>query len=308
MRSRRRSTSRREGRRATAEERQSARRERARRHLERMRQRGGVVAMNEPRVRQRRRRRLATLAFALALGVGTALTASTPARDASLREIGVLGHQRLSAPEVARATGLAPGQALAEIEPERVAGRLAAHPWVRDARAVALPGGDVVVAVAEREPVAVVAWGAGAERRHWLVDRQGTPFAPAGDAAPGLPRFEAPAPLAADVPEPRLAAGLALPELLPSALRERAVEWRAPPPGSRAGWILAATDAPALTVVLGDDRGHGELPRRLARLALLLESGRAAVAHAREIDLRFANQAVLRDPRADTAEPSSGSG
>ncbi|MDE0911424.1 MAG: hypothetical protein OSB60_13245, partial [Myxococcota bacterium] len=55
------------------------------------------------------------------------------------------------------------------------------------------------------------------------------------------------------------------------------------------GWVLHSQELPR-TVILGED----ELEPRLKKLSLLLTSNMPAARAAEEIDLRFANQAVLR--------------
>ncbi|MFT5695686.1 MAG: hypothetical protein ACI9QQ_001665, partial [Myxococcota bacterium] len=72
---------------------------------------------------------------------------------------------------------------------------------------------------------------------------------------------------------------------------QRAVhrEIELPSKGAGRGWVLHSQTLPR-TVILGED----ELEPRLAKLAMLLGTDLPSTRGAEEIDLRFANQAVLR--------------
>jgi hypothetical protein len=224
-----------------------------------------------------------------------------------VRGLHVLGDTRLSDAELARAAGVARGDALRDVDAETVAGRLAAHAWVRDAHAARLPSGNLVLAVEEREPRAVLA---GSQPR--AVDAAGTPFAPvAEDAFPELPRLSSAAPVAPDEPSAALAAAVQLAERLAGLGLPPAEEVAIGAEGDPRGCVLRLRGLPP-RFVLGRD-----VDAALPRLARLVASGPPQVLLAATVDLRFQDQAVLRhepppegvakaaDPRS-VAVPSGG--
>jgi cell division protein FtsQ len=259
---------------------------------------------NEQAVRPRRRglRRpralrtwvwLGALAFGLLSGAlgGDALVARAfPERATNVR-FSVLGNEHASAEELAAATGVVPGTPLDSLDLVAVEAALAGHPWVRRARVAALPPDRLILAVEEREPVAVALL-AGVAR---LVDRDGTAFAPAGEET-GLPELRG----AGTPGGPPLAEGVALlaaveAEGLPAP---RALILAGDAPGDVPALELASdAPAPSARVLIGRD----DHAAKLARLAELLRARLPELRETAEIDLRFGADVVLR-PRRE-AEP-----
>lgn len=277
------------------------RRERANAHLERVRGRGPRRAPAGPL------QVAAVLSASVLLGflLGSPLLAGAqrwlPGVGPTLGSLHVRGAARVSLAEVARATGLPPAAPLAGVDAETVANRVAQHPWIAEARALRLVGGDLLLDVVEREPLAVVPTQAG----DYLIDATGTPFAPAAAGVGPLPRLRPAAPATANRPDPELARALALARRLPALGLELPREVATSPAGDPTGFVLFPVHPPT-RVVLGRDDPEAAL----ARLALLLAAELPEVAAAAQIDLRFADQAVLgampAPKRAETAAAARG--
>jgi cell division septal protein FtsQ len=211
-----------------------------------------------------------------------------------VRGLAVQGHKRLSAGRVAAASGLAPGMLASEIDTAKVAAALNAHEMIRSATVAALPHGKLILRVEEREPVAIVrapeVEGGGDVLR--LVDTTGTPFARAQATDwSRLPRLRSATVLPTDQADPQLLSALWLAALIrqTNGSDREAREIELPSQQTGLGWVLHSQELPR-TVILGED----ELEPRLEKLSLLLTSNMPAARAAEEIDLRFANQAVLR--------------
>jgi hypothetical protein len=239
-----------------------------------------------------RRLRAALLALALGAGVSagagfgeTLLARAFPARAAQVR-LALRGNQHAPALELAAAAGVAPGIGLASLDLAQVRAGVASHPWVRSVRVAALPPDRLLVAVEEREPVAVAPIGA----TRWLVDRTGTAFLPAAEAA-ALPLL-----LGAAAPDdPRLADGVAWLEALAAhGIPAPAQLALSDPDPARTPALALAADAaaPGARVLLG----AGERDAKLARLARLLAADLPELRAAGEIDLRFGADVILRAP------------
>jgi cell division protein FtsQ len=243
---------------------------------------------------------LAALAFGVLAGAlrGDALLARAfPERAARVR-YAVIGNARTSAEELAAAaaTGVPPGTGLGALDLVAVEAALGGHPWVRKARVAALPPDRLILAVEEREPVAVARLAGEAV----LVDRDGTAFAPASEGT-GLPELRG----AGRPGGPPLADGVALLAALEaeglSAPRALILG------GEEASGVPAlelGSDAPAPSarVLLGRD----DHAAKLARLAELLRAGLPELGSAAEIDLRFGEDVVLRPRPAPEVVGSSG--
>jgi hypothetical protein len=243
-------------------------------------------------------------AWLLALGVGVAagalrgealLARALPERASQLR-MALLGNLRASPLELAAAAGVGPGTKLAALDLERVQAGLAAHPWVASVRVATLPPSLLLVAVEEREAVAVAQIGP----KTWLVDRSGNAFLP---AAPGTPLPALVGASARD--DTRLAEGVAWLD----ALASHGI-------GAPRGLFLIDSDparAPALELELAEGGpapgarvllGADERDAKLARLARLLAAGLPELRTTAEIDLRFGADVILRPrPAAETAAP-----
>jgi hypothetical protein len=267
------------------ERRAQERRRRAMSHLERVRNHQDAFPALAPRWG------LAPAMLGASLLAGAWLAGSWVA-DARLESLSVQGAGHLSAREIAGAAGLEPGTGFGEMDRSALVARLVEHTWIEEARALPLPSGRLLLAVVEREPVAILA---GPEER--AVDATGTPFAPAPAEGTGaLPRLVAAEVLPSGEPAPGLAEAVALARRLP--------EHGLPEPQEIG--IAAGEDPEGLSLRLPDLAprvvlGWDGLEEKLDDLARLLEAGLPELATATRIDLRFRGQAVL-----DVAPPPKG--
>jgi POTRA domain, FtsQ-type len=205
-----------------------------------------------------------------------------------LEAIAVRGAGQLGSAEVAAATGVPRGIDLRGVDAKTVAARLAGHPWIASARAVELPAGRLLIDVVERIAVATVS---GPEAgQPVVVDAAGTPFAPAGGIATSeLPHLVQSAPIAIGEPSPELATALELAGRLAVLGLPRPLEIGISAADDPTGFWLQL-DGFAPRVVLGRDA----LEDRLGALARVLEAAPPEAAQAATLDLRFADQVVLR--------------
>jgi hypothetical protein len=249
---------------------------------------------------RRRPRKRALVAVGVAL-LGAAAGLATPsllaplltrARDEwlSLHAIAVAGaSDRVPSDEIASATGLALGTSLLDVDSAVAEARVLAHPWVASARVVRVPPSTLVVSVKLRNPVArIVRLPEGDE---WLVDEAGRSFAPANasDAA-RLPLLvtgivDAPDGAAAHA----LAEGAVAAQAFLHSTVMRPAQIVIGAPGDPDGLRLRIAGLPAEVVL-----GNGQLDRKFAHLARLLAAEIPGIGAAAAIDLRFADQAVLR--------------
>lgn len=219
-----------------------------------------------------------------------------------VERLAILGAERVDAAEIARIAGRRVSASTAIRTPADLIGRISRHPWIAEARAVRVTPDTVVVRIVERVPAAIWVRGSG---EAFLIDSQGTPFAAA--AAESLPRLylqgsDAPVcqPIRACAPDPRLAAGVKLARTVESAgFAQPRIHLDGPDP--RALPVLQLPGV-APQVLLGDR----ELETQLAHLARVL-AGVPASRAAREIDLRFAGQVVLRPALPETGESNEAS-
>jgi hypothetical protein len=250
------------------------RRERARAHLERVR---------HGRPTERRLRRPALLVLLASLGAGAVAGAHLPL-GASLENVSVQGAEHLTAMEIAEATGLERGAPLASIDSARIAERVREHAWIAEARTLRLPTGRLLVAVAERRPVAVLA---GPEPR--AVDRTGAPFAVArGAAYDGLLRLVAADAVPDGEPNVLLAAAIALSHRLPELGLPVPIEVAVSASGDPQGFVLRLPDVSPLVVL-----GWQDLEGKLEDLVRVLEASPPELASASRLDLRFQDQVIL---------------
>ena len=259
------------------------RRERAHAHLERVRSErredpaiGGLLFPA----------RGVAVAVSVAAGV---LLAGAPWAE-RLDSIHVLGAERLSAAQVAEATGVERGAPLGSVDPRAVAARLAREPWISEARVLRLPTGRLLLDVTERVPVAVLDLGEGTSA---FVDASGTPFASRVPDAPAdagaLPRIVSATPVVQGEPSEPLAEAVRLAERLPALGLESPTEVSIAAADDPVGFALRLPSLPPRVVL-----GREDLDARLSQLAMLLESESDELAGTTELDLRFAGQAVLR--------------
>ena len=249
-----------------------ARRRRALAHLERVRNQR--KAGDHPPAR-RLRALVLGLSFAGGAWLGSAWLAG-----ATLETISVRGARHVSAQAIAAASGVAPGAPLAALDRDSVAARLTKNAWIEQARALALPSGRLLLAVVEREPVAVLAG-----EEPWAVDAAGSPFAPApSEGLEALPRL-----VAAHATTPgELAQALALAQRLPELGLAAPLEVGVAAPNDPEGLSLRLPGL-APRVVLGWE----DLDAKLADLTRVLEAELPELANATRLDLRFRDQAVL---------------
>jgi hypothetical protein len=213
----------------------------------------------------------------------------------SVESVALVGARRAPTAELVAALGLAAGTPVLSVDAPELARRLEAHPWVARARVTLLRPGRVLVAVEEREPVAVALLGS-PPTRFWL-DAEGVPFLPVGgEDAGGRPAIVGPEDAQPGRPDARFAEGVALAR----AIAERGI------PGVREVRVAREPqdELPALGLAGGARVlvGPGDHGAKLARLAALLGAGLPEVAAAREIDLRFGDRMVLRGGLASPFE------
>jgi len=284
--------------RTRAESRAEARRTRAISHLQQVR--GQAPSKQAPRALFAAAAVLA-LAAGAASGVSLARGSEWLAPDAPLVDVSVVGARHLGALDVATAAAIDPRAEHAEVSLEEIEQRLEAHAWIAHARALRLPGGRLLLNVDERIPAALV--GAGGSDQRFLTDASGTPFADApAEPDPALLRIVTPAPPVLLEPHAEIARAIQLARDLPGFGLSPATEIALAGANDPTGLTLRLEGVSA-RVVLGRD----DFDSKLKELARLLAAGLPDVAEAREIDLRFADQAVLRnEPLPEEAEISGG--
>jgi cell division protein FtsQ len=232
------------------------------------------------------------------------------ARDARvgqlrLREVAVRGHERLTAPQVARAAGLRSGMPLLEVDSEAVEAQLREHPWILRARASRLPPSKLLLEVEERTPVALARIGEAATL--YLVDDSGTPFAPGGvEEGDRLPILGPDARARPGHASGALAEGLRIVGLVRRHGLPEAADLELPGEKRQEEGIVLHLRGLAARIVLGAD----PFGAKLERLVRLLEARLPETAAATSIDLRFADRVVLRSgpfPEGSEAAVARGS-
>jgi cell division protein FtsQ len=290
-------------RRSRAERDEQARRARAHAHLARVRAGRTTRAAEGAAGRGRRRvpvpstRVLAGGALVVALVSGfasgdafLATAAAFSGAPGAVEVIAVRGARHLTAEEVARATGVSRGTPLAGIDLDAVVDQLEDHDWIASARALRLPGGAVVVHVEEHQPLALVEIG-GSEALLFAVDAAGRPFAPA-DATTfaELPRLVPDGSVTPHDASATLATALRIARMFPEHGLAQPRSIGVPAEDDPEGFTLQLRGQGA-RIVLGRD----DLDTRIGNLARLLATRGGEVSRAREVDLRFADQVVLRE-------------
>jgi cell division septal protein FtsQ len=201
----------------------------------------------------------------------------------------VRGALHLSADEVAAATGLAPSAPLTDVDTRAVVEQLEDNDWIASADAVRMPGGAVVVGIVERTALAAIEIGTPAER--YAVDATGSPFAVADrEVLEGLPRLTPAESVTPREPSERLAEAVHLAYRLPKIGLTLPAEVSIAAAGDPEGFALRLGSLAPRFVL-----GREDLDERLDHLARLLARRPAAVAEATSVDLRFADQVVLRN-------------
>ena len=225
---------------------------------------------------------LIALAGPIAARAGSLLTASRFA----IERVDVTGQARLSAAEVVKASGLAPGQNLWNLDARRAAAGVEALPLVKRAEVVRSLPNRVTIYVEERRPFTLVNAGG----LHW-VDEQGVPLGPETRAVSldlpvisGVTRDDmAAGRLASD----RVAAGVALLRSLMRAQNPLMGEISEIDVSRPEGPVLFMLDG--IEVRIGSEDWDGRLGRLGGVLAQLRASGQSVTS----IDLRFRDQVVL---------------
>jgi cell division protein FtsQ len=244
-----------------------------------------------------------------AAGLAVGLQASEPLAARlrpellAVERVALVGASRVKPEEVLAALGLRAGTPVLAVDAAELRRRVETHPWVARARVTLVRPGRVVVALEEREPVAVVALGDPPTR--WWLDAEGVPFLPVGTAdAKGHVLVVGPEDAKPRAADPRLTEGVAVARALRAHALPAVKEVRVgrDEPARLPALVLASGARVTL--------GPGELEPKLARLAALLAAGRPEVASALEIDLRFGDRMVLRSgpPPADGGGVAEASG
>jgi len=251
------------------------RRRRRRRVLRRVRRIGGWLCVGVV---------LAALSGPLASGAASFLQTSRFA----IERVEVAGQSRLSADEVVRASGLAPGQNLWSLDARRAVAGVEALPLVRRAEVVRAFPNHVTLFVEERQPFTLVNAGG----LHW-VDEQGVPLGPETRAV----ALDAPLVSAAGADDvaaagrtssERVAAGVALIRTLMRAQSSLLSEISEVDVSRPEGPVLYMLDGVEVRL------GREDWDDRLGRLGGVLAQLRASGQRATSIDLRFRDQVVLR--------------
>jgi hypothetical protein len=236
----------------------------------------------------------AAVVISLAIGLlfGSPLVATARSWIAGepvrIEAISVRGSELLSSAEIAAATGLPLSAEWASADPREIEASLIAHPWIADARAVRLPTGRLLVHVSEQVPRALVAIGKPAQ--DFAVNREGMPFAPAGSRAPsGLPRLIPNTAVEPNATNQQMAGAIELAYRLPEFGLPLPSELFLSDEGDPTGFAIRLPNLKPRIIL-----GHDHFDARLTSLSRLLETGLEEVEGSETLDLRFADQAVLR--------------
>ena len=187
-----------------------------------------------------------------------------------LRTIDFLGLRKLESRELAGRLDLPRSTFLVDVDPAEVCATLERHPRVAGCRAVRVPPSRLIVAIDEREPLAVL------EKSREGIDADGQRFALGAEELEGLPRLSG---------EPREAVRLA------RAARQANVDLARISTSANGGLVFELADSPVRVRVIGDPERALEAWLRVVKSGLNEERG------AHEVDLRFRGSAVLRDFR-----------
>ncbi len=245
-----------------------------------------------------------SLLFALALVSGIALAKPLEKQIAQLtsnnfgllESMAIQGNSRLSFGEIAAITRIQRGTPLATIDTSVIATRLAREAWIREADVLRLPPSTLLIRVEERKPKAILVPRNSSSREQGtrLVDANGHLFiAVAASNSESLPRLVGGEALASEQQHEVLRKGLALIEHLQAPkladLWDHDLAVYLPIQNETEGWALRGS----MDVLLGQK----DLKSRIDRLSQLIRNEKiigALDGQRMLIDLRFANQAVLR--------------
>ena len=147
--------------------------------------------------RSRSRRRLVATGIALAVVFVTLIAVAVWSPLLALKEITIVGANRVDAAAVHEAIDGQLGTPLALVDLDRLTDELAAFPLIRSYTTESVPPHTLVVTIVERQPVGLVADGsqfavvdpAGIVIEHVAARTPGLPVIAAGDASIGNPAF-----------------------------------------------------------------------------------------------------------------------
>jgi cell division septal protein FtsQ len=260
---------------------------RARAHLDRIR---NPIAFEPPR--SLILGAVVVVALVVGLCLGNPLIAAARSwmagEPVTLTTIAVRGAQRLSGAAIAEFTGVSHGAELHLIDVAEIEEKLSEHPWIVQARAVRLPTGQLLIDVSERIARAVVTTERG--KAGLAVNTAGIPFAPVeGQDLAELPRLITDESFQTEVVDERLARAI--------ALADRLRDFDLPLPESIS--IAAESDPVGFSVRLQNFSpeiifGRKDFETRLTKLARVFEENLEEFRLALSVDLRFADQTVLR--------------
>lgn len=213
----------------------------------------------------------------------------------TLHRLEIEGARRVDA--AALAAAVLPADAPEPLTPGEIAARLEAHPWIAEAAVARLAPDAAVARVREYAPAAVaIALG----ETPALVDADGLPFADASGAEwAALPQLFVAELAPRDRRDPVLAQGVAFARAAEAA-GFTGIEIALDGEDPNAVPALRVAGIPARIVL-----GASDPAPKLARLVRLLASEPAA-GESREIDLRFAEQVVLRPVAPDPGTQGAG--
>jgi hypothetical protein len=227
-----------------------------------------------------------TGAFAIGLALSDAFALRSAHERPELflvRRLEVEGARRLD--PAALAAAVLPDDAPDPVTTDEIAARLEAHPWIASVVVARLAPDAVVARIVEHEPAAVAQV---LGETPVLVDAGGIAFADAlGAAWSVLPQLVVAEPPARDRRDPVLAQGVALAHRVAAAGFD-GIEIALDGEDPNAVPALRLAGVPARIVL-----GAGDPTPKLARLVQTLAAHPSAH-DAREIDLRFAEQVVIR--------------
>ena len=293
-----------------------ARAKRARDHLARkrrqerqrlQRERGRAESANSrARMRGLLTPALFLLAFASGLALASTLAETLLYRGASLERVAVQGASTLTPDAIVQSLGVGEGRSLDMMDEARIRAAIKSEPWIESIRSLRLPNGTLIVSVVERE--AVARWRTNESGHIALIDDHGERFSARIEPGGPLPLVmgtideeSALPPSAIEILEElRHHAVLtndasALTLHLPTSHDTRLDVATEAMPNTPSGYILELGEGGPRALL-----GKNFLQQRIARLAALLESKESRLKHARLIDLRYADRAILR------TEPASG--
>lgn len=266
--------------------------------------------------RRRRRARLVGAGLALLLAAGAAGAVAlgrTAQRDPQFRlaALEVRGLRLLTGTEVLRASGVAVGDHLFEVDLDAVAARLSSLVWVRQVRVERKPPDRLVVHLEERRRVA---WIEVEEGRLHGIDEDGVLLPPEPLPSEGVEDLDLPVLRRPDAGALEVTAAVGQ-VLADSAVRRMLTWWLAAtaqaPDLAEEISEIAPLDSTSLRLRLVADDLEVRLPpdRVAARLATLHEVLRRVYAECPNpayIDLRFAGQAVIGTHPAVAPAPPEG--